>query len=107
MACLWANVAVPGSGSWRAGRRTVGAWQFTLLILGVVLKAAWFAWFMAEWSRLGRFPVFVMQEHPGELLPGFLPWLLVALTGVGLFVLAWSGRCSPACWSCAKRNKQD
>ncbi len=91
-ACLWSNLAVPGLGSWRAGRRVSGALQLLLGATGVALSMAWFAWFLREWLESGRLPILTILDHNGQLPAGWLRYLWVGLAGLGLFVfsLGWA-----------------
>ncbi|MFA6544320.1 MAG: hypothetical protein WCS99_07830 [Limisphaerales bacterium] len=87
-ACLWSNLAVPGSGSWLAGWRVSGALQLALTAGGLLLSLAWGGWFLAEWSRVGKLPILVIYDNDGALPPGYLKFLLIGLAGLGLFGLA-------------------
>ena len=86
--CLWSNLAVPGTGSWQAGWRVSGALQLLLAAGGFLLSIAWGVWFLAEWKRAGKLPIFVIYDNEGTLPPGYLKYLLVGLAGLGLFGLA-------------------
>lgn len=87
-ACLWSNLAIPGSGSWMAGWRVSGALQIVLAAGGLLLSLAWGVWFLAEWARAGKLPIFVIYDNGGVLPPGYLKYLLIGLGGLGLFVVA-------------------
>lgn len=107
MTCLWSNLAVPGTGSWRAGWRVSGALQFMLAAGGFLLSMAWGVWFLAEWVRAGKLPMLVIYDNEGVLPPGYLRFLLVGLGGLGLFVLAlgWAFLVSLCVLQEAKRHE--
>ena len=86
--CLWTNLAAPGLGSWRAGWRISGALQMLLGAGGMGLSLWWCGWFLAEWSSAGKLPMLVIWENEGVLPPGYLRFLLVGLSGLGLFGVA-------------------
>ena len=106
-ACLWSNLAIPGSGSWMAGWRVSGALQITLAASGLVLSLGWAAWFLGEWSRAGKLPILVIYENDGQLPPGYLKFLLIGLGGLGLFGLAlgWAFLTSLLIVQAAKRDE--
>ncbi len=107
MACLWSNLAVPGTGSWQAGWRISAVLQFMLATCGFLLSMAWCVWFLAEWARAGRLPFLVLYENDGVPPPGYLKFLLVGLGGLGLFALALGWAFVTSLWIChrAKRNE--
>jgi hypothetical protein len=85
--CLTSNLAIPGSGTIVAGRRT-GYVQGALALAGMGLTTVYgvrfMTWYFANYARLqqnGTDPFMVM----GEL------WLAVrwALLGMALFAIAW------------------
>ncbi len=106
-ACLWSNLAVPGSGSWLAGWRVSGALQILLSGGGLLLSVAWGVWFVAEWSRAGKLPILVIYDNDGVLPPGYLNYLLLGLGGLGMFVVAlgWAFITSLLICQEAKRNE--
>lgn len=55
---------------------------------GLGLSLWWCGWFLAEWSRVGKLPMLVIWENEGVLPPGYLRFLLIGLSGLGLFGLA-------------------
>ncbi len=71
-ACLIANLALPGSGSLVAGRRT-GYVQAALAVAGMVLSTAFAGWFLREVLRDQGFP----EE--------FGPWLWIGGAGLVCF----------------------
>jgi hypothetical protein len=78
--CLLTNLlALPGLGSFLAGRRVTGFFQAALALTGFGLTGFWFFSFIALWFRTGEFPM--DGAH-----------LAVGLGGVGLFTAAW-------CWA--------
>src|SRR5204863_9753845 len=70
-------LALPGLGTWLAGKRIVGALQMALAMTGFALTGIWAGSFIAVWIRTG--------EIPCEL--NFL--LLAGLGGATLFAVAW------------------
>ncbi len=70
-------LALPGLGTWLAGRRFAGAIQMTLAVTGFVLTAVWAGDFFLTWIRTGEFP--------GD----FSRLLFVGLGGVTLFATGW------------------
>ncbi len=106
-ACLWSNLAVPGSGSWLAGWRVSGALQLLLAVGGLLLSLGWAGWFLAEWSRAGKLPILVIYDNDGQLPPGYLKFLLVGLGGLCLFGLAlgWAFLTSLLIVQAAKRDE--
>jgi hypothetical protein len=90
VACLAANVALPGSGSLLAGRRS-GYAQVTLSLLGLLLTGLFAAAFVQVWVRLGESPFSVVYrtgELPEQLKPAF--WCGVAGIGIFILSLAWA-----------------
>ena len=85
---MWSNLAGPGTGSWRGGWRISGALQLLLAIGGLLLSCGWGVWFVVEWVRAGKLPIFVIYDNDGQLPPGYLKFLLVGLAGIGLFAVA-------------------
>ena len=106
-ACLWSNLAVPGSGSWLAGWRVSGALQLLLAVGGLLLSLGWAVWFLAEWASAGKLPILVIYDNDGQLPPGYLKFLLVGLGGLGLFGLAlgWAFLTSLLIVQSAKRDE--
>lgn len=79
--CLWLNLlALPGLGSFLAGRRVTGFFQAALALAGFGLTGFWFFSFIALWFRTGEFPMDGGPHFPA------------GLAGVGLFAAAW-------CWA--------
>jgi hypothetical protein len=85
-ACLVANLSLPGLGSLHVGRR-VGWAQVGVAVSGFLLTLIFGGWFVAEWVRARELPFLAILER-GELPPGFLKFLLIGLSGMGLFVIA-------------------
>ncbi len=85
--CLTGNLALPGSGSLVAGRRS-GYPQLALAGLGLVLSMIFglrfIFWFFANWSRLHQ-PSTDPFAALGEM------WLVLrwALLGLGVFLVSW------------------
>ncbi|MEN9573182.1 MAG: hypothetical protein RL514_1037 [Verrucomicrobiota bacterium] len=106
-ACLWSNLAIPGSGSWLAGWRVSGALQLTLAVGGLLLSIGWGVWFLAEWAKVGKLPILVIYDNDGQLPPGYLKFLLIGLGGLGLFGLAlgWAFLTSLLIVQAAKRDE--
>ena len=106
-ACLWSNLAIPGSGSWLAGWRVSGALQLTLATGGFLLSIGWGVWFLAEWAKVGKLPILVIYDNDGQLPPGYLKFLLIGLGGLGLFGLAlgWAFLTSLLIVQAAKRDE--
>lgn len=76
--CLWLNLlALPGLGTWLAGKRFVGVVQAVLALAGFVLTGFWILSYMALWLRTEEFPA------DGG------PHLRLGLLGVVLFAVAW------------------
>jgi hypothetical protein len=79
--CLLTNLlALPGLGSFIAGRRVTGFFQAALALTGFGLTGFWFFSFIALWFRTGEFPMDGGPQFPA------------GLAGVGLFAGAW-------CWA--------
>ena len=77
-ACLWLNLlALPGLGSFLAGRRLTGVVQAALALTGLGLTLWWVISFLAAWARTLSFP----QIGGLHLLRGLL--------GVLLFLVSW------------------
>ena len=85
--CLTGNLALPGSGSLVAGRRS-GYFQLALAALGLVLTMVFglrfMFWFFENWSRLHQ-PTADPFAALGEM------WLVLrwALLGLGVFLISW------------------
>lgn len=91
-ACLYSNLAVPGTGSWAAGRRVTGACQLVIALCGFLLLMTWALWFLWEWFRAGKLPFLVIYGNDGVLPPSYIKPLLIGLAGVGCFLsaLGWA-----------------
>ena len=87
MTCFLSNLAVPGSGSLRAGWRVSGWLQLAIAFTGLGLSLAFGVWFAAEWLRTGQLPTVTILER-GEMPPEFLKFLVIGGGGLAMFVLA-------------------
>ena len=105
MTCFLSNLAVPGSGSLRAGWRVSGWLQLALSFTGLGLSMAFGAWFTAEWLRSGKLPTATILER-GEMTPEFLKYLIIGGGGLGMFVLAlgWAMLTSLLVWRESERR---
>jgi hypothetical protein len=83
---LVANLSLPGLGSLHVGRR-VGWAQVAVAVSGFLLTLIFGGWFVTEWVRARELPLLTIMER-GELPPGFLKYLLIGLSGMGLFAIA-------------------
>lgn len=99
MTCFLSNLAVPGSGSLRAGWLFSGWLQLALAFMGLGLSLVFAAWFVAEWLRSGQLPMVTMQQR-GEVPPEFLKYLIIGGGGLGMFIVAlgWAMLTSMLVW---------
>src|SRR5436309_644679 len=85
--CLTSNLALPGSGSLLAGRRS-GYSQLVLAMAGLlvitIFGLRFILWALANWSRLHA-----LEADPGESLLDIWMHLRWALLGFGIALLAW------------------
>jgi hypothetical protein len=85
--CLSANLALPGSGSLAAGRKS-GYGQLCLALLGLVLSMAFsvqsVVWYLANASRFGD-----SQEDPVAALGAVWKIVRGPLLGIGIFLIGW------------------
>ena len=76
-ACLLSNLVLPGLGTFVAHRRVAGILQLVVSQTGFALCLVWAILFVRDWVDLG--------QMPDEVTPD----LVLGLTGVALFLLAW------------------
>jgi hypothetical protein len=92
MECLLGNVALPGFGTWSSGSRKTGLAQILFALLGFVLTNAFAVWFAKYWMRTGKNPAEVMTDfyvQTGQWPADETRWVLIGLTGIGVFVLTF------------------
>jgi len=87
LGCLTSNLALPGSGSLLAGRRS-GYGQLVLAITGLfvitIFGVRFILWALANWSRLHA-----PDADPIESLLEIWAHLKWALLGFGIALIAW------------------
>ena len=85
--CLTTNLALPGSGSLAAGRRS-GFGQVILAIGGMVVTilfgTRFVIWYVANWSRLHQ-----SQTDPIGALLDLWQMFRWPLLGMGIFLIGW------------------
>jgi len=85
--CLTSNLALPGSGSLLAGRRS-GYGQLVLAMAGLlvitIFGLRFILWALANWSRLHS-----PEADPLESLLEIWVHLRLALLGFGIALIAW------------------
>ena len=85
--CLTSNLALPGSGSLLAGRRS-GYGQLALAMAGLlmitILGLRFILWALANWSRLHA-----PEADPVESLLEIWLHLRLAFVGFGIALIAW------------------
>jgi len=88
---LAVNLAVPGLGTFRAGRRVAGGCQLLMAGLGTLLTAYFAGWFLLAWKSAGRFPLTELMQS-GRLPEGWARPMLIGAAGALLFLVAlgWS-----------------
>ena len=94
--CFTGNLALPGSGSLIAGRRS-GYVQLALAAISLVLTLFFgvraILWFLANWSRLNA-----PSADPFESLKEMWHVLKWAVLGIGLFLVAWLWALATSLW---------
>ncbi len=93
--CLFANLAVPGLGTFVGGARLTGLLQMVLSQAGFALASLWALWAGGTWIRTGVLPV-----QPGRML-----WLGLGGSLVFLVALVWSLGSSLCLLQQAGKNK--
>lgn len=87
--CLTTNLAVPGAGSFLAGRKVTGVLQLALAIVGtaftLIFSVRFFAWYASNRLRLEELGV----DDPLGVIAEM--WLAVrwAIIGIGMFGMSW------------------
>jgi hypothetical protein len=86
LACMSANLALPGSGSLAAGK-SVGYYQLALTAVGFILSVTtgihMLEWMLGNWARLNN-----SNGDPFENLAGIWNEIRWPLTGLCIFVVA-------------------
>lgn len=100
LVCLLFNLfALPGLGTWLAGKKTLGLVQLSISVFALTLTAAPMLWLYWSLARQGLFRDLAAGKALWDVASnihfrwGELAGLAVALCGAGLFLAnwAWSG----------------